>query len=492
MKRFAFLSATGACICLSAASGLRAAEFGLDFLGLPDIIRGSPGEMKTVRGFVGLSYPIDAAAGVRGLSIGAQGEGPIDPGNFWVMCGFAVTAVLDDGDTIVDPYPCNPVGGSPWGYIFPGGPHCSGTEFQLPENVTLKPGGVQAIADLYIDVLVGDSESTLTINFLDHDVPDLGGRCSVTADGGVYYPTLASRTIQILPDTPPGGDFRLAFAAPGSQPPALGKTVIPIKTSPGEILIPVDVYVGTSGIQGPEGPQGWSIGISTANPGLSLVEATVEGILVPVVTPQGEKVVTLPPGSAWPASGAWPSPLPDRMQGAVTAVVLGAGQPMTLRPNVMDRVLRLVFKATVEDEDSIDYDVSFVDGLLTEGGESIDNVIAFNSGSHRPTIADDLRICINRFIESWSVFIRGDANGDAAVDISDAIKVLTVLFAGDPSGLACREAADANRDGYLDISDGVSILDNLFMGVDSIPAPYPECEWIGGSSTCPIDYDACP
>ena len=57
-------------------------------------------------------------------------------------------------------------------------------------------------------------------------------------------------------------------------------------------------------------------------------------------------------------------------------------------------------------------------------------------------------------------FVRGDANADAAIDISDAIATLGYLFLG-ANDLSCVAAADANDDGAADISDAVSIHANL-------------------------------
>ena len=46
-------------------------------------------------------------------------------------------------------------------------------------------------------------------------------------------------------------------------------------------------------------------------------------------------------------------------------------------------------------------------------------------------------------------FLRGDANTDGEIDISDAIKTLSALFQGGP-GLVCLDAADSNDDGDLE------------------------------------------
>jgi hypothetical protein len=60
-------------------------------------------------------------------------------------------------------------------------------------------------------------------------------------------------------------------------------------------------------------------------------------------------------------------------------------------------------------------------------------------------------------------FRRGDTNGDALINITDAIFHLNHLFLG---GLEppCADATDANDDARSDISDGVFILRYLFVG----------------------------
>lgn len=71
-------------------------------------------------------------------------------------------------------------------------------------------------------------------------------------------------------------------------------------------------------------------------------------------------------------------------------------------------------------------------------------------------------------------FIRGDANQDGAVDLSDAIYTLGYLFLGNPD-LHCRDAMDANDTETLDISDPIHVLTFLFFASAPIPAPYPGC-----------------
>ncbi len=65
--------------------------------------------------------------------------------------------------------------------------------------------------------------------------------------------------------------------------------------------------------------------------------------------------------------------------------------------------------------------------------------------------------------------IRGDANGDGLIDLTDAICLLNYLFKGDspPVPLA---AGDANCDGTVDLADVVYLLNYLFKG-----GPPPSC-----------------
>ncbi|MEC9477359.1 MAG: endonuclease [Planctomycetota bacterium] len=70
-------------------------------------------------------------------------------------------------------------------------------------------------------------------------------------------------------------------------------------------------------------------------------------------------------------------------------------------------------------------------------------------------------------------FIRGDANQDSSIDISDPIMVLEYLF-GAGTQLSCPDAADGNDDGELNIADAVGILQFLFNNAGPLPAPYPD------------------
>jgi len=59
-------------------------------------------------------------------------------------------------------------------------------------------------------------------------------------------------------------------------------------------------------------------------------------------------------------------------------------------------------------------------------------------------------------------FVRGDANSDGSINITDGVFVLNFLFIGGPEP-RCTDAADSDDNGTLNITDGVAILNWLFL-----------------------------
>jgi hypothetical protein len=70
-------------------------------------------------------------------------------------------------------------------------------------------------------------------------------------------------------------------------------------------------------------------------------------------------------------------------------------------------------------------------------------------------------------------FLRGDASGDGALNVSDAIRLLLGLFGGEP--LPCERAADGNDDGAVNLTDAVAVLRFLFQAGPPVPPPFPGC-----------------
>jgi hypothetical protein len=72
-------------------------------------------------------------------------------------------------------------------------------------------------------------------------------------------------------------------------------------------------------------------------------------------------------------------------------------------------------------------------------------------------------------------FIRGDANLDKKVDISDAISILGFLFGGGNAYKDCRNAMDVDNSSEVNISDAIRLLTHLFLNGRDPAAPYPDC-----------------
>lgn len=76
------------------------------------------------------------------------------------------------------------------------------------------------------------------------------------------------------------------------------------------------------------------------------------------------------------------------------------------------------------------------------------------------------------FVSIGGQFVRGNANDDGYLDISDSIFLSSFLFRGGRPP-ACPDAADANDDGRIDSADSRYLLRYLFEGGPRPPQPFP-------------------
>ncbi|MEE2857815.1 MAG: FG-GAP-like repeat-containing protein [Planctomycetota bacterium] len=93
--------------------------------------------------------------------------------------------------------------------------------------------------------------------------------------------------------------------------------------------------------------------------------------------------------------------------------------------------------------------------------------------------------------EALPGFIRADANQDQALDIADAVFILTYLFGGGSDG-GCQSAIDANDDGANNVADAVTVLDHLFSAGGPILPPFPLCGVDPSSDALECSNPACP
>lgn len=124
-----------------------------------------------------------------------------------------------------------------------------------------------------------------------------------------------------------------------------------------------------------------------------------------------------------------------------------------------------------------DTEVRFLDGAPSVNPQvTVENVAALLPGysadlrTEVGVIGVSALIGIVRERPDPVLFIRGDASGNGATDLSDAIFILEHLFRGGTAP-PCRDAADANDDGKIDISDPIALLAFLFVTGTSLPPP---------------------
>jgi hypothetical protein len=68
-----------------------------------------------------------------------------------------------------------------------------------------------------------------------------------------------------------------------------------------------------------------------------------------------------------------------------------------------------------------------------------------------------------------AAFVCGDANDDEAVNIGDAVYIISYVFRGGPEPVPLA-AADANNDGAINVGDAVYLIGYIFRG-----GPAPKC-----------------
>ena len=108
---------------------------------------------------------------------------------------------------------------------------------------------------------------------------------------------------------------------------------------------------------------------------------------------------------------------------------------------------------------------------LTGSEGCLENVILAGPGGQALDVLDGECVSLQ---QEETRFVRGDANDDTQVNLTDAVFILSHLFMGEATP-ACLAAADSTGDRTLDLSDSVFLLNYLFNGGDAPPAPFPDC-----------------
>lgn len=76
-------------------------------------------------------------------------------------------------------------------------------------------------------------------------------------------------------------------------------------------------------------------------------------------------------------------------------------------------------------------------------------------------------------------FVRGDSNASGDVDMSDAVRTISLVVGRTDAPNLCDDAVDSNDSGEIDLSDAVYVLSYIFTGGPAVPDP--------GSALCGFD-----
>jgi len=112
------------------------------------------------------------------------------------------------------------------------------------------------------------------------------------------------------------------------------------------------------------------------------------------------------------------------------------------------------------------------------------------NGSSPQRNRDMIAVVIGLWVEPpGTPFIRGDCNQDLNIDVADAITVLAYLF---QSGkVDCLTACDTDATDALDIADAVYLLTHLFAAGPPPPPPFPTCAPEPTPDTLPCENPVC-
>ncbi len=176
----------------------------------------------------------------------------------------------------------------------------------------------------------------------------------------------------------------------------------------------------------------------------------------------------------------------DSGAGVVMAVVVDAGlgasdPPETLPPGRGHRILNIEYDAGPKGQAGQAYPVRYTSTL---GDPPVQVIFVVGGFEVVPSTQPGWISLPGPF------FLRGDANSDGGVDLSDAMFTLSWLFLGGRTP-SCLEAANANGSRQVNIADPIYALSFLFGGGPPPPFPFPFCGFGPAPLGC-LEPGPCP
>ncbi len=108
------------------------------------------------------------------------------------------------------------------------------------------------------------------------------------------------------------------------------------------------------------------------------------------------------------------------------------------------------------------------------GSPPVTNVVVISDGTgDMPNLVDGFIPMEPQFSGGY---VRGDANGDGVVLMTDVVWLLSDLFQGGPTTrITCYAANDMNADGLIHLADPIFLLNYMFAAGTQPGAPFPNC-----------------
>ena len=131
-------------------------------------------------------------------------------------------------------------------------------------------------------------------------------------------------------------------------------------------------------------------------------------------------------------------------------------------------VARFYFDVQPDVFESVETTIGFAP---SPGTPVVDNVFVIGNQSVQPlTIDTVIEVAVQ------NIFLRGDADGDLYLDLSDVINNLVFMTGACPEcpDPTCYKALDVNDNGVIDLADGVQLVNYLYTFGPPPAAPFPE------------------
>ena len=114
-----------------------------------------------------------------------------------------------------------------------------------------------------------------------------------------------------------------------------------------------------------------------------------------------------------------------------------------------------------------------LDYTADDNFDGSDTILYVVSDGHGGSATASIVISVSAPPSTALAVIRGDANIDGHLDVSDSVETVLYLFDADP--VACLLALDSNDDELVDLGDIIYSLNNLFSTGADPAAPFPFC-----------------